>query len=508
MDRIYLVGMMGAGKTTVAKRLARALGWEFVDTDQMVEEMAGKAINDIFREKGEAYFRELEKQSVAKTGDMRRTVVALGGGAVLAGDNWKVMQQENTLVVYLKASVQTISRQTRGSGERPLLPKEPGRLANMLRSRSPFYERAKATVQVDGKTPGQVAALIAWLLEHETPQVENRLAVGPGSSGKLASLLEGQELDAKSFLVTERALWKIYGNHISASLKARGSFTAHMIPGGEDSKSVQQALRLWKSLSSAKANRSTPLVAVGGGVVGDLAGFVASTYMRGIPLVNVPTSLLAMVDSALGGKNALNMGKIKNLVGGFYAPELVVSDPVFLLGLDSGAYTDGWAEIIKTAAVASPELWALLHSVAEQAANREMETLSKVIRLTAETKLKVVEQDPTDRGLRHILNFGHTVGHGIELLAGISHGKAVAMGMAAEVKFAVKEGLTPGHLADELLELMDSFGLPTELPEDLDLGKMREIIAMDKKRGPSGLVIPVLKAPGQSELVRIAKDMI
>lgn len=498
--RIFLVGMMGAGKSTVGKRVADALGWDFLDTDAMVAESVGMSIPEIFSRKGEAFFREAEKVALARAGERERVVVATGGGAVLAGENWRVMETEGSLSVYLEASVSTLTRQVAGSGERPLLSGGPGKLADILRARKPFYRRASQTIRVDGRTPAEVAAMVIWLLKPDFSEADPGVFVGRGASRRLPDILRERGY-ARSFLVTDKLVWNAYGQSIAGELKTLGPLSVNILPGGEASKTLAEAQAAWRRLKALAADRQTPVIALGGGSVGDLAGFVASTYMRGLPLIQVPTTLLAMVDSSLGGKNALNMGKVKNLVGTFYFPERVLADTVFILGLDKDSFADGMAEAIKTGLVASRELWEFIRARKESLARRELSALGEMVSLAGRAKLSVVREDPHDRARRHILNFGHTVGHALELSMGLSHGRAVAIGMVAEARMGVRMGITPASLVDDLREALSENGLPTEIPEGFDPRAASALISHDKKAVSGRLVLPVLREPGIVELV-------
>ncbi len=505
--RIFLVGMMGAGKSTVGRRVAEALGWDFLDTDEMVTEAVGMSIPEIFSRKGEAFFREVEKEAVARAGEQENVVVATGGGAVLSAEAWKVMESEGSISVYLEASVPTLTRQVAGSGERPLLSGGPGKLADILRARKPFYRRAKHTIRVDGRTPARVTAEVIWLLEPDFSEADEGFLVGRGTSRRLPNILREREY-SRLFLVTDKNVWTAYGNSVAATLKSIGSLAVHILPGGEASKTLSEAQRAWRGMKTLAADRNTAVIAIGGGAIGDLAGFVASTYMRGVPLLQVPTTLLAMVDSALGGKNALNFGKVKNLIGTFWPPERVLADTVFLLSLSKEEFADGMAETIKTGLVASRELWDFIRENKRAIARRELFSIGEMVSLAGRTKLSVVREDPFDRGRRRILNFGHTVGHALELTLGLSHGHAVAIGMLLECQLGTRLGITPSSLADELRETLHEHGLPTEVPEGFDPAAARALVSHDKKMASGKIVIPIVKEPGFAELVELELDAV
>ncbi|MEO0140828.1 MAG: 3-dehydroquinate synthase [candidate division WOR-3 bacterium] len=503
--RVFLVGMMGAGKSTVGKRVAEAMGWEFMDTDAMIEEAAGMRIPEIFSRKGEAYFRELEKEAVAKAGQKDWVVVATGGGAVLSAEAWRVMEAEGSLSVYLEASVATLTRQVSGSGERPLLSGGPGKIAEILRARRAFYQRAKARVKVDGKTPGQVAAHVIWELEPDFSEVDEGFLVGRGTALSLPEVLRERGY-RRTFLITDKMVWNLYGQNIAQGLKSLGPLLIHMTPGGEASKTINEAQRAWRAMKAGGMDRESPVIAFGGGSVGDLGGFVASTYMRGLPFYQVPTTLLAMLDSSLGGKNALNMGRLKNLIGTFYFPERVLADTVFLLTLSKDGFSDGLAEAIKMSFIVHPELLDLLREKREDILSRNLSALGEMVALAGKAKLGVVREDPYDRSKRHILNLGHTVGHALELSLGLSHGHAVSIGMVKEVELGLRMGITPRSVADEVMETLSKYGLPTDLPEGFEPAKALALISRDKKISGGKLIMPMIRAIGSSELFEVSPD--
>jgi len=275
------------------------------------------------------------------------------------------------------------------------------------------------------------------------------------------------------------------------------------VPAGEKSKSLLQATALYDQLATFGMTRSDGIIALGGGVIGDLAGFVASTYMRGIHFLQIPTSLLAQVDSSIGGKTAVNTDSAKNLVGTFSQPEGVLIDPALLTTLPIQRVREGIAEIIKSASIADPILWQRLAALADE--EDLLAHATEIITETLKIKQQVVEEDPFDHGSRLTLNFGHTIGHGLEKLSGfgtLSHGEGVAIGMVMITRHAEKIGFSKKGSTQQLINMNRKFSLPTNLP-DVDQEQLFQAITHDKKARGNQIKIILLAEIGQARVVTI-----
>jgi len=323
--------------------------------------------------------------------------------------------------------------------------------------------------------------------------------IGPGLINSLADELNKINTGDRVILVTHPCVKQLWGNHVLNSLQAEALFPSLLeVPEGEEYKSLEQASALYNELSRLQVDRTTPVLALGGGVIGDLAGFVAATYMRGIPLVQLPTTLLAQVDSSVGGKTAVNQGKLKNLIGVFYQPRLVIADITTLKTLPECEYVNGLAEIVKYGLIQDEVLFSLLENNCDSIKQRDESLMEEIIYRCVSIKAGVVEQDEKDTGLRNILNFGHTVGHAIEAVSGfgVSHGKAVAMGIVAASKISLKMGLFSRSDYVRIKSLISRFGLPVDLAgypvEDLMLA-----IKHDKKRAAGRLRMVLIKNAGE-----------
>lgn len=317
-----------------------------------------------------------------------------------------------------------------------------------------------------------------------------RVSISAGALAMVPDELVRLGFSGTVVVVTDETVAGLFGDRLRRDL-VRGGFCPHLIviPPGEERKSLETAGVLYSRLNDLGAERSTPLLAFGGGVIGDLTGFVAATYFRGLPLVHVPTTLLAQVDSSIGGKVAVNHGRLKNNVGSFYQPAAVVADTSFLTHLPEREFCNGLAEVIKSAMIRDREFFHYLESNIERVLAREDETLEYVVALTAGIKAAVVEQDEKDMGLRNILNFGHTVGHGVETAScfSLGHGEAVAVGMVAATLMARSMEMISSTDLERLRDLLQRAGLPVVIPKSVDRNAVVDSMMHDKKKATGRL---------------------
>ncbi len=315
--------------------------------------------------------------------------------------------------------------------------------------------------------------------------------IGQGMLDEAGILLQDLGFSGPAVIVTHPNLRKLYGGRLEESLASRGFKVAVLeVPEGEEQKSLETAGRLYQELTDVFAERTTPILALGGGVIGDLTGFVAATYLRGVPFVQVPTSLLAQVDSSIGGKVAVNHGTMKNKIGAFYQPRMVIADIDVLKTVD---LTDGLAEAIKYGVILDAGFFSYLESNIDRIKARNAKALETVVYRSAKIKADVVSHDETDMGLRAILNFGHTVGHAVESVSdfGITHGQAVAIGMVAAAKISRGMGMISDADVARIKELIVRAGLPVELPL-LEITRLMHSMKHDKKvlQGKIRFVLP------------------
>ena len=343
-------------------------------------------------------------------------------------------------------------------------------------------------VETGDKSPEDVA----WQLEVQLGMFHLRamasrknpgydVRVIPGGLDNLGEMLLARGLNGPVVVVTDENVGKFYLNRVLKSIRQSG-YEPHNITilPGEENKTLGTVSRLWDGFLAAKIERGSTVVALGGGVVGDLAGFAAAVYLRGVPWVSIPTSLLAMVDSGMGGKTGADLPKGKNLIGAFHPPRLVIVDPDVLKSLPQSEFINGMSEVFKHGIIADPEL---MRICAENPTQNDPAALFELVRRGIAVKAKIIEEDPFEAGFRAALNYGHTVGHGVELVSNfrIRHGEAVSIGMVAEAKLAEIIGLAPSGLSKEIAKSLESIGLPVSIPPGLDKTEIIAAMKRDKK---------------------------
>ncbi|MBC7286767.1 MAG: 3-dehydroquinate synthase [Armatimonadetes bacterium] len=521
---VFLAGFMAAGKSVVGQILADRLGVPFVDTDALIEQKAGQSISQIFETHGEQYFRRLESEALREAIAKGPAIIATGGGIMTVASNVAEMRAAGPIIL-LSVRPETVVERTQGDKTRPLLGcgDRLARARELLRARKPYYEKADYFVKADDASPEDIAESAMNLLRNDPrgaslvpgiALVEVRppgaapyvIAIGDGVLDRadelLAAVLSEQ---AQIAVVTAQGPCQAIAQRLSELISSRWPTHLVAVPDSEESKSVPQLSRLWREFASAGLDRRSCVVAVGGGMVGDLAATAAATYMRGISIVHVPTTVLSQIDSSIGGKAAINLEAGKNLVGAFHHPVLVMTDICALDTLPEEQFRDGLAEGIKHAVLFDAEMAEWLASNMQGLLGRERIALRYFIARNVQLKAAIVNQDPEEQHLRALLNFGHTIGHALERGAeewGLSHGRAVAIGMAAEVQAAVDMGFTPQHVRDRVIALLRAAALPTG-PVRADLKKAEAAMLVDKKKAGRALKWPVLSEVGRSCLVAL-----
>jgi len=539
--QIVLIGLSGVGKSTVGRALAERLGWPFLDTDELVTQREGSTPAQLIERDGEPAFRKVEERVVAEAAAQAPAVIATGGGAFLSAAN-RLALGERGFICFLDATPGAIAARLRNgsSGERrPLLGDDPAqleeRLAQLDRERRRYYSHADIWVPVqpfedeDEVLQDAVARILrAWATDAERlvalPRRLERLgaeapAVGPAAvvdtgierypiwvdAGELQKLPERlQQLDLggrRVFLISDSEVIDQHGRTAAEALDAGGiAGASYIVPSGEQSKQLQVAREIYAWLGEQRAERRDLIVALGGGVVGDLAGYVAATYLRGLPFIQAPTSVLAMNDAAIGGKVAVDLPTGKNLVGAFYQPRAVVADVSTLRTLPARSFNEGFAEVLKHGFILDGGLLGELESRPDSyQPHSDMERLIDVTARSARLKALVVSSDPQERGLRAILNYGHTIGHAIEATTGYTeylHGEAVAIGMMGAARIAHGLGLIDEELVARHGDILRSFTLPTAA-SGIDVERVLEAMRLDKKVQQGQLRFVLLHGVGQ-----------
>lgn len=513
--KIVLTGFMGTGKSSVGQELGRILGYKFIDTDELIEEQEGMSISLIFKQKGEDYFRMIEQETVERISRLDNTVIATGGGVIKNRNNVDLLGRGGVLV-WLKADPEIILKRVMlEGGKRPLLNvEEPlNEINRLLLERMKFYEWSDTSVDTNYITPQETAHEIIERLGLDTDGITVDLGERSYNIIIGSKLLHILGLRLKEFrpskvaIISNKKLFPMFRDVILKSLREYHIVPKILlIPDGEEYKDFLWADYLHGELLKSKFDRNSMLVAMGGGVVGDITGFVAATYMRGIKYVQVPTTLLAQVDSSVGGKTGVNHLLGKNMIGAFHQPSLVLIDVDTLRTLPKREFSAGMAEIIKYGIIADRRLFDYLD------ANRDDifalgDSVISIIRRSCEIKAEIVSKDEREGGLRAILNYGHTMGHALETVTGYKkylHGEAVSIGMAFAADMSVKMGMLKKGDAKKIRNLIETYELPNAIPADLNNRELLEAIKIDKKANAGKLKFVLSESIGN---VKIEEDI-
>jgi 3-dehydroquinate synthase/shikimate kinase/3-dehydroquinate synthase len=527
MQRIFLTGLSGSGKSSVGRKVSELLHWDFIDTDTLLSKRYGMPVGQILVEFGEQKFRQIESEALILAAGKEHVVIATGGGAVISAANRSFMQ-ENGLTFYLETSVeiawQRVQKQIHQSGksaERPLVGGMDGqqRMQSLFLTRRQWYEEAELCINTNEDSLDTISKqVVAFALSNgrlkDSPQSQETVTLQLGKVTSKAIIdwdglyhlpeyLKSLGFSQRIFIVTDSEVGRIYDNPILSLLRNAGFVPqVFTVAAGEASKSICSWQQILNWLVEQKAEQREPIIALGGGVIGDLTGFVAATYHRGIPLVQIPTTLLAQVDSALGGKTGINHPLGKNLIGAFYQPELIIVDPASLLTLPERVYLEGWAEIVKYGMILDADLFETLEDHISLLHAKDATLLTRIITRCIQLKMDVVERDERDGGLRNILNYGHTFGHALEILTDYGswlHGEAVAVGMEVAAQIAVSRGLLTNEHALRQRELLLGLHLPLRCP-GIDAASVLEKMQRDKKvrAGQMRWILPI--QIGQAEI--------
>ena len=497
---IYLTGFMGSGKSAVGLHLAKLLKRSFVDLDERIVNRADMPISQVFAEKGEAAFRKAETSELRRQARNQRRIVATGGGLPVSASNRKMMR-ESGLIVHLAADLETC-RSRLGEKEvakRPLW-KDARAVEQLWSERQAAYADCDLQVDTAGLGPEAVCHLIG---ERLFPRKTTNISLG-GEESPVIEAWRGEKTLAeytegrKVVLVTDRNVARL---HLERYQKALGNpLTVTMAPG-DRSKTFKGARPIYQAMYAARMGRGDLLVGLGGGMVTDLAAWVAGTYMRGIEFVLVSTSLVGCVDAAVGGKAAVNLGRVKNLVGLFTYPRAVILDLLSLGTLPRKQIAEGLVEAYKTGLVYAPELFELIDRNLNQILRGDLPLVAEVARLSAQAKAKVVGQDFREGGVRRILNLGHTYGHALEGYNNFkfSHGQSVAAGLMVAAAICAERGFIDDALYARILKTVSKL-----LPKKLIWPPMEEawnIMLGDKKNLDGKMIYVLIKGVGDSMVV-------
>jgi shikimate kinase/3-dehydroquinate synthase len=533
---------MGAGKTTVGRALAKRLNKQFIDSDHEIEARTGASIPLIFEIEGESSFRQREAEVIQDLTNRENVVLATGGGAVLNAESRSYLKTRGT-VIYLRASVNSILQRTTHDKNRPLLQSGDPRktLEELSKTREPLYAEV-ADIIIDTGRPNvqflmhniltQLEKIdagkshITELIESREPmlglkKIFNTLKVDLGDRSYSItigqSLFEDKDLMSRYIegsrvaIVTNDVVAPYYLSGVQRTLEAAGKRVISIVlPDGEEHKNIANLMKVFDVLLTEKCDRKTTLVALGGGVIGDLTGLAAATYMRGVPFVQVPTTLLSQVDSSVGGKTGINHPLGKNMIGAFYQPQAVIADTATLNTLPSRELSAGLSEVIKHGAIIDADFFDWIEANVDRLIAKEPEALAYAIQRSCEIKADVVRQDEREGGIRAILNFGHTFGHAIEAGMGYGnwlHGEAVGCGMVMAADLSHRLGYIDRTTTIRIRSLVRAAGLPIIAP-DLGIERWLELMEVDKKNDAGQIKFILLKPLGASIITTVPHDVL
>nr|WP_322401829.1 bifunctional shikimate kinase/3-dehydroquinate synthase AroKB [Massilia sp. Gc5] len=536
-NNIFLVGLMGAGKTTIGRLLARRLDLTFIDSDHEIEARTGATIPWIFEIEGEASFRRREADVIRELTSQNGIVLATGGGAVLNPASRALLAERGT-VIYLRASVSSILQRTAHDKNRPLLQTaDPRRkLEDLTEQREPLY-REIADIVIDTGRPN-VQSMVQTILDqidarsaaHERSKAKPTMneqtcislnvelgdrsypiAIGRGLLDDSSLLQRHIGGGGKVAIVTNTTVAPLYLEKVAAPLRAAGREVVPIIlRDGEEYKTWESLNEVFDALLANKCDRKTTLVALGGGVIGDMTGFAAATYMRGVPFVQIPTTLLAQVDSSVGGKTGINHPLGKNMIGAFYQPRAVIADTATLDTLPARELSAGLAEVIKHGAILDAGFFDWIEANIAQLMARDHAALAHAIARSCEIKSDVVARDEREGGLRAVLNFGHTFGHAIESGLGYGewlHGEAVGCGMVMAADLSRRLGLIDAAALERVRALVQAAGLPVVAP-DLGVERWIELMEVDKKNEGGAIKFILLKPLGSPSITNAPRELL
>jgi shikimate kinase/3-dehydroquinate synthase len=541
---VVLTGFMGTGKTAVGQTVARQMDCSFVDMDAEIEARAGKTIARIFAEDGETAFRGMEAalcRELCQAPPAAPLVIATGGGTLVDPANRALIMESGTLICLSCDPDEVLQRVgADGNPDRPLLDVADPRaeVERLLKARCGAYQAIPWQIDTTGLSVEEVAAQVLHIAGFITlpvrhPGGQYEIHVGNGLLAHVGGLLRSAcvseaaaalpsyKKGSRVALVSNPVVAPLYGAQVEQALRSAGfdPFVCS-IPDGEQHKTLATVAMLYEQFLAGGLDRSGTVLSLGGGVTGDVAGFAAATFMRGVRFVQVPTTLLAMVDASVGGKTGVDLPQGKNLVGAFKQPALVVVDPTVLETLPDEEIRSGMAEVIKHGIIADPALFAQLETSALQPSSSALRSPFSVLHSSPSliaralrVKIDVVEEDPFERGRRAVLNLGHTVGHALERLSGFAlrHGEAVSVGMVAAAWIAVELERADASLAERVEAVLAGWGLPVRCPgpdapgaPSFDAESICRAMAHDKKRRGRSLRWVLPRALGE---VEIAEDV-
>jgi shikimate kinase/3-dehydroquinate synthase len=494
--RIFIYGPPGSGKSTLGEQLSRELSLSYLDLDKRIVNKSGMDIPSIFNNEGEEKFRNIESRELNSAINEGVQVIALGGGALLDESNRSFVEKEGTVICLHSPLNVLIERLKKDNNKRPLVSLNlESQLTELMDHRKSHY--ASFSTQLDSTKfdLSQIcdqAQKIIGMFRVYGEGYDYDVRVNPGGIDLLGEKLRNRGFLGPVCIVSDQNVARYYMERAIASVNASGySVNKVVVPPGEENKTIKTVNQIWEGFLNSNLERNSTVVALGGGVIGDLAGFAAATYKRGIRWVIVPTSLLAMVDASLGGKTGADLSYGKNLIGSFHHPGYILVDPETLKTLPVEEIRNGLAETVKHGIIADPDLFYMCRTGIDKL---EFEWFN-LISSSMKVKIKVIQKDPYEKGERAVLNLGHSLGHAIESASSysIKHGEAVSIGMVTAARISEKLGIGESGIEDTISSTLNTIGLSVKIPESLDRKKIKLALGVDKKRAAGKLraVLPI-----------------
>lgn len=511
MNNIFLTGFMGTGKSAVGRILAKMSDCDFFDSDEEIEKKSGMTIKDIFSQQGESHFRGLEREIIEHLASLSNCVISTGGGVVLSPQNMEVLRSNGT-IISLKAKPEVILERISKTNRRPLLDVDNpcSKIHEILKAREGLYN-GDLLLDTSYMKPEEAAIRIKAFINSKKQSSRFTIDFANGAS----EIVSGSHLiddlnkfigdiypKGKILIISSPTLHELWGSKLRKALNASYSLDWCLIPDGEEYKSIDSLSKIYDNAAEMKLDRESLIIGFGGGVIGDISGFAASTFMRGIPCIQIPTTLLSQVDSSIGGKTAINYKDGKNLIGSFYQPKMIIADTSLLVTLPPRELSNGLAEVIKYGIISNYEFFEYLENKIDKILKLDQEAMTYIIRKSCSIKASIVKQDEMDYGLRMLLNYGHTIGHAIEAATDyrcFRHGEAVSLGMEGAAYIATAMGIMNEDYRKRQSKLLASAGLPIRFSE-MNIEKVFSMMKNDKKSQEGHLRFVLSDSPGSSAI--------
>ena len=490
--KIVITGIPGSGKTTVGKLLSRILKLKFIDMDEYIEQKTKLKINEIFLNYGEAYFRDMERKACKELSGLDNCVISTGGKTLLFKEN--INQFYSSIIITLLSKPENlIKRLNTEYKTRPLLFSNPVKsILKLYKERIPIYQKFPNKVETDDLNPEEVVKKILIdilsgrekIIQTEINNKNSSIFIKKGLSDNLSYYIHRIYKGSEIFVLMDKKISNLYGKKILENLKKNGlNPKVYIITSSERIKNLNIAKRIYSWLMSERADRSSLFISIGGGIISDLGGFIASTYHRGIKLINIPTTLLSQIDASIGGKNGVNFSRAKNQIGTIYFPEAILIDPLFLISLEKSYIKEGLVEALKAGIIGDPELFKLIKNHCFELLLKDLNLLEELICRAIHVKLSIVRKDAYEKNLRRFLNLGHTFAHALESYFNykISHGKAVGLGLISAFKLGVLLNICSEHHLLEIKKILNNIGLPIKI-KTFNILKLISLMHYDKKR--------------------------